>query len=153
MRALQRQLGSIFSQSFASATGGSPTSLSELGFHRELTGFVTFNPAELETALNNSEADVESLVASFASTLEETLKGFEGSRGILTHRVDQLGAELQRISVQREDLNRRMAGIEQRLRARFSALDSLVTQLQTTSTFLTQQIAGLNAITNFRSKS
>ena len=43
----------------------------------------------------------------------------------------------------RQDLNVRMDSLEARLVAQFSALDSLVSRFQSTSSFLTQQLSNL----------
>ena len=42
-------------------------------------------------------------------------------------------------------MERRLEGVETRLRAQFTALDTLLSKLSTTSTFLTQQLAKLDA--------
>jgi flagellar hook-associated protein 2 len=50
---------------------------------------------------------------------------------------------VERIADQRETLNRRVASIEARYLAQFSALDTLLGQLNATGTFLTQQLDNL----------
>ena len=50
---------------------------------------------------------------------------------------------IDRIGDQRIDLERRLEGIEARYRSQFGSLDILLAQLQTTSDFLTQQLASL----------
>ena len=48
---------------------------------------------------------------------------------------------------QREALTRRMDQVEKRLRAQFSALDMMLAQFQSTSEYLTGQLAGLANLT------
>jgi flagellar hook-associated protein 2 len=130
---------------------GNPFSnLVGIGVHKELSGAATLNAVELKKALELNEGGVQSLVASFAASFSETLKAYDGSGGILTHRVNRLNEQLNRIGSQREDLERRMSETEQRLVARFSALDALVAQFNNTSTFLTQQLASIASIANYR---
>ena len=43
----------------------------------------------------------------------------------------------------REVLNRRLDALESRFRNEFNALDSLLAQIQSTGTFLTEQLAGI----------
>jgi flagellar hook-associated protein 2 len=151
LRALQRQIGSIFSTNLSSDMEGNPFSnLVGIGVHKELSGAATLNAVELKKALELNEGGVQSLVASFAASFSETLKAYDGSGGILTHRVNRLNEQLNRIGSQREDLERRMSETEQRLVARFSALDALVAQFNNTSTFLTQQLASIASIANYR---
>jgi flagellar hook-associated protein 2 len=151
LRSLQREVGRMFSTNFATEVAGNPfANLIDLGIHTDLSGIATLDQGELQTALDQNEAGVEALVAAFSESFNEKLKSFEGSSGILTHRADQLSAELKRIGDQRTELDRRMSEVEARLVAKFSALDSLVAQFNQTSTFLTQQLASISAITNYR---
>lgn len=151
LRALQRQIGSIFSTSFSTDIEDNPFStLVSIGVHTSQTGSAVLDPAAFAEALAENQAGVEALVASVVEGLGAKMEGFGGSTGILAHRGDQLGAELKRISEQREDLDRRMTEVESRLVAKFSALDSLVAQFNNTSSFLTQQLANLSSIANYR---
>jgi flagellar hook-associated protein 2 len=45
-------------------------------------------------------------------------------------------------------MNRRLAQIETRYRAQFTALDTLVSSMQKTSQYLTQQLANLPSTSN-----
>lgn len=75
--------------------------------------------------------------------LDRLLVSFLDSDGILDARTDGLQDRADSIEEQREALDLRMASLEARYRARFNALDGLLAQLQSTSTFLTQQLASL----------
>lgn len=151
LRALQRQIGSIFSINFSTDVENNPFSnLVGIGVHKDLSGTASFSAAELNAALDEDEAGVEALIASFAASFSETLEGYGGSGGILSHRGEQLTEQLRRIGTEREDLDRRMSEVESRLVAKFSALDALVAQFNNTSSFLTQQLASIASITNYR---
>ncbi|KFI21966.1 flagellar filament capping protein FliD [Nitrosococcus oceani] len=65
------------------------------------------------------------------------------SDGFLENRIDGLNDRIGDFGEQREDLAQRLDAIEKRYRAQFTVLDSLLGQLQTTSSFLSQQIANL----------
>jgi flagellar hook-associated protein 2 len=66
----------------------------------------------------------------------DTDAALESSIGSLTERVEALAGD-------REDLQIRLEATEARLRSQFAALDGLLAQLQSTSTFLTQQLSAL----------
>ncbi|MEH6616215.1 MAG: flagellar filament capping protein FliD [Porticoccus sp.] len=68
---------------------------------------------------------------------------FLESDGILDSRTDGLQDRIDDIGDQREVLSRRMESIEARYRAKFNALDMLLSRLQGTSNFLTQQLSSL----------
>ncbi len=78
-----------------------------------------------------------------ASRLDLLLNNLLGSQNILDDRTDGLETRVERIGQQREVLDRRMAALEARYRSQFATLDSLLSQLQTTSGYLTQQLASL----------
>ncbi|PLW68287.1 flagellar filament capping protein FliD [Pseudohalioglobus lutimaris] len=63
--------------------------------------------------------------------------------GALDSRTDGLQGRVEDIEDQREVLDRRMEALEARYRSQFTALDTLLSQFQVTSDFLTQQLAAL----------
>ena len=148
LRSLQRQVATALYTNRATEVSENPfANLTQLGLHMDLSGTATLDASELDAALSQNEAGVAALVAEFAAEFAEQLEAFDGSDGVLTIRVDQLNAELTRIGREREDVERRIGVIEARLRAKFSALDALVTQFNNTSSFLEQQLQNLQALT------
>jgi flagellar hook-associated protein 2 len=63
--------------------------------------------------------------------------------GALDARSDGLQSRVEDIGDQRDALDLRMTAVEARLRTQFTALDSLMAQLQKTSSFLDQQLKSL----------
>ncbi|MEM8769582.1 MAG: flagellar hook protein FliD, partial [Pseudomonadota bacterium] len=61
----------------------------------------------------------------------------------LSTRTEGLELLIDDLGEQREALDLRMESVRARLTAQFSALDSLISQLDTTSAFLGQQLASL----------
>ena len=148
LRALQREVGGVFANSVSTGVPGSPfTTLVSIGVKTSLSGSASVDTSQLNDALTQDRAGVEALVAAFAEGFASSLDAFEGGSGILGYRSDQLSAELRRIGREREDLDLRMSALEDRLRKRFSALDSLVNQFQSTSTYLAQQLSSLASLT------
>ncbi|MCB1843405.1 MAG: flagellar filament capping protein FliD [Halioglobus sp.] len=78
-----------------------------------------------------------------ADQLNTLIARFLEADGILDSRTDGLQSQVDRIDDQRERLDLRMESLEAFYRARFNALDTLLAQLQSTSNFLTQQLAAL----------
>jgi len=75
--------------------------------------------------------------------LNSLLTNFLQDDGIIDARTDGIEERVDDIADARENLDRRMEIFETSLRARFTTLDTLLAQLQTTSNFLTQQLAAL----------
>jgi flagellar hook-associated protein 2 len=79
----------------------------------------------------------------FADQLNTLLTNFLQDDGIIDARTDGIEDRVDGIDDARDRLDRRMETLEISLRARFTVLDTLLSQLQTTSDFLTQQLASL----------
>lgn len=78
-----------------------------------------------------------------ADELDVLVGNLLGAGGDLSTRMEGIGEQIEQIGDQREALNRRLAALEARYRAQFTALDSLLSQLRKTSDFLAQQLAVL----------
>jgi len=146
LRALESSLGGVFSASHGEPGSGFERLL-DLGFSTDVQGKVSLDSAKLDEALATDPARVEALIAAFSESLSGTLEAYTESDGLLEARTDGLNAELKRLGRDREALDRRMAQVEARLRAQFTALDSLLAQFQSTSNYLASQLAGLANLT------
>jgi len=80
----------------------------------------------------------------YATLLGNWATSIIASDGILASRTDGIGRTITDIGKQRDSLETRLINIEKRYRAQFTALDQMLSSMDTTSTFLTQQIAQLN---------
>lgn len=83
--------------------------------------------------------------AGYASTLTDIVSKFLNSDGLLKNKTDGLNSTVARLTQQQSDINLRLAIIEKNYRAQFTALDKKISQLSSTSSFLTQQLAQFNA--------
>ena len=79
----------------------------------------------------------------YAHQLNQLVNNFVGTGGLLSARTGGLTQSVVDISTQRDALNRRLSGLEQRLRAQFTALDQLISRITSTGNFLTQQLRNL----------
>ena len=143
LRALESSLAGVFSASHGEPGSGFERLL-DLGFSTDVQGKVSLDGAKLDEALATDPASVESLVAAFAESFAGALEVFTESDGLIKARTDGLDAELKRLRNDRDALDRRMEQLEARLRAQFTALDSLLAQFQSTSNYLASQLAGLS---------
>ncbi|HEB87524.1 MAG TPA: flagellar hook protein FliD [Gammaproteobacteria bacterium] len=82
----------------------------------------------------------------YADQLGTVLTGILGSNGIFTSVTTGLNDQIKDIGDDRVTLARRMTALEARLRRQFGALDVLISNLNTTSNFLTTQLAALPTI-------
>jgi flagellar hook-associated protein 2 len=78
-----------------------------------------------------------------ADQLDILLATYTDTGSLIDIRSDGLNDRLDDIDDERESLERRIAAMEARYRSQFAALDILLTQLQSTSNYLTTQLASL----------
>ena len=81
----------------------------------------------------------------YAYQLNTLASGYLGAQGALTSRTTGLNKTVADITKQREDFSLRLVDIEARYRKQYSALDVLISNMNTTTSFLTQQLAALSA--------
>jgi flagellar hook-associated protein 2 len=82
----------------------------------------------------------------YSDRLDSYLESLIGSNGSLDSTTSAIQDSIDAVSNDRASLQRRLDSIEKRIRAQFVALDTLVSQLQSTSSFLSQQLASLPTV-------
>ncbi len=87
-----------------------------------------------------------SFARGYAARLEGLLQGVLGTDGAIASRTTGINATIKDLGRQRDVLNRRLAQIEDRYRKQFTALDTLMSSMTATSTFLTQQLQQLQRL-------
>jgi len=78
-----------------------------------------------------------------AEQLSGMFDNFLGTNGLINSRNSGFNHRIEDISRQREQLSRRLAVSEKRFLTQFSNLDTLMGKMRSTSSFLTNQLAGL----------
>jgi flagellar hook-associated protein 2 len=144
VRTTQGQIRSILG---GSVTGGSFAVLSQIGITTQTDGTLALDSSKLNAALASDSDGVRALLGGtggFATKLDTLLDGvLDTDDGSLAAKSKSLQGRLDDIADQRSELNLRMAAVEKRYRAQFTALDTMMGQMQTTSSYLAQQLANL----------
>ena len=81
----------------------------------------------------------------YASQLDTIITNLLSDTGILASRTEGIATSITRLDKQADAINIRLIAIEARYRAQFTKLDTMLSSMSTTSSFLTQQLATLNA--------
>ncbi len=81
----------------------------------------------------------------YAHLLSGQIDSYLGSSGLISGRTDGINRSIADIDKQTEQLNNRLADLEKRYRAQFTALDVTISKMNSTSTYLTQQLAQISA--------
>ena len=79
----------------------------------------------------------------YAAQLDQMLTGLLATDGTLAARTDGINSSIVSIGNQRAALNLRLAATQARYQAQYTALDLLMSKLNSTSSYLTQQLANL----------
>jgi len=138
---IRQEMGTI-----VSGLGVELDSLAELGITTGDKGKLEIDSAKLTSVLDTDFANIAGVFSGdngYATRLDSVIGDITAGGGILDNRTEGLKKQVERIAEQRETLNRRVASIEARYQAQFSALDTLLGQLNSTGTFLTQQLDNL----------
>jgi flagellar hook-associated protein 2 len=143
---LRRVLGSQVPGVDASAS-----LLAQIGVTAQLDGTLKVDSTKLNAAFGSNFDAVGKLFATdkvgIAVKLDSLLGSYLDANGVFDSRTSSLNATIKDIGQQRDALNARLAELQTRYTTQFNALDTLLAQLQSTSSFLTQQLARLPGFT------
>ena len=126
------------------------SSLAEVGLDIQLDGTLAIVDEDFDAALAGDFSKFGQLFANsdgFATRLHGVVDGFLQTGGIIETRTTGLNSTIDDFSDQREALGERLLSLESRLLRQFNALDSLIGNLSSTSTFLAQQLTNLPGFT------
>ena len=144
---LERQIFDVLNAG-SSIDGSSFSYLIEAGVSIDKNGVMGVDSDRITEIMNTDFESFTNLFASenggFAAKLSTLSNGWLESNGLIDSREDGLKTQVEGIDDQILRMEDRMISVEARIRAQFTALDTLVSSLNNTSSFLTQQLASLN---------
>lgn len=86
-----------------------------------------------------------SFAQGYAYQMNNLIASFLDKEGLLTARTDGINASIKSVEKQAEQFNLRLEATEKRYRTQYTALDVMLASMQSTSNYLTQQLAALAA--------
>jgi flagellar hook-associated protein 2 len=123
------------------------SSLVQVGVKSDVTGKLSLDVATLDKAIATDIGDLGRLFAAdttgLADRLDKLLGDTLSSTGTLATREQNLKNRLKTITGQREVLDRRMEEVRRRYERQFNAMDQLVSQLNTSGSYLLQALSNL----------
>lgn len=117
--------------------------LSDIGATQQKDGKLAVDSSKLSAAVSSDLTGVANLVAAYGKAFKEATDGLVGTGGLIAARNEGLGASIKSLGKQSEVISARLTQIEARYRRQFTALDTLMSGMTKTSTFLEQQLANL----------
>ncbi|MEZ5444415.1 MAG: flagellar filament capping protein FliD [Gammaproteobacteria bacterium] len=143
LRGIESQVRGMLATS--TSVGGSFSFVSEIGLQTQRDGSITLDSDLLSAALQSDFAGVAALFTDssngIAVRLDAIMDEYLQSGGILESQTDNLNNQLSSMKDKQSRLEARLDLIQNRYIKQFSALDTLLSSLQTTSSFLTAQLA------------
>ena len=142
LRGLSQQLRAVLSDGLESGTF---THLSQIGVSFAADGSLKTDATKLSAALDGDPAAVSQLLGKdgLGTRVFDLAAPFLASDGRIQSRQDAANARLKDLAKQQTALDDRMTRVQARYQTQFGALDTIIAQMKTTSTYLTQQLANL----------
>ena len=151
MSAMRTELGSV-------SNGSGIRILADLGITTQADGTLAVDNTQMNKALDNNFEQVNAFFTGeqgLMARMEAKVKPYTESGGILENRTKALQQTLTGpggVDDQRESLAARLTKLETRMLAQFNAMDALVSQMSSTSSFLTAQLDSLPGVVNQNKK-
>lgn len=125
---------------------GALRALTDIGITTQKDGTLKIDDAKLGKVMDGNFTELPALFTGdrgLASRLDAKLKPYTETGGILEQRNKAMTETISKIDDQKEDLNRRITSLQERLYKQFNAMDLLVGQLSNTSNSLLASLENL----------
>jgi len=142
-------LSGIQNELISAGSGNGVRILSDLGISTQKDGTLAIDDKKLKTTLDtNFDAVGEFFTGEtgLMKRLDSRVDGFSQAGGILAQRVSGLESTNADIKAQREKLTLRIESISARLYSQFNAMDTIVAQLSSTSSWLESTLSSLPGV-------
>lgn len=123
--------------------------LSDLGISTQRNGTLAVDSTKLNKALDNNFDQVNSLFTGkdgLMARMDSKVSPYTDKGGVLDSRTKALQNTITTVDEQRESHAARISKLESRLFAQFNAMDMLVSNMNSTSSFLTAQLDSLPGV-------
>ncbi|MGH8113170.1 MAG: flagellar filament capping protein FliD [Rhodanobacteraceae bacterium] len=148
---LQQKMENLAGGSLAS---GPFTTLSQIGITVNTDGTLSLDQTALTNALTQNPGAVGDLLtgsAGIATQMQSQLTNALAFDGLFADETNGFQSQLTSVQQQQQAVQNRAAQLTQMYTTQFSALDTLMTQMQSTSSYLTSALANLPTISSSNS--
>jgi flagellar hook-associated protein 2 len=128
-------------------TAGTINGVAAIGSGQYLTGATGDASQGLQIKISGGTTGARGTVnysQGYAYQFNSLANSMLGSDGVISSSTDGINTSIQRLNVDQQAMSARLTVIEARYRAQFTALDTMISSMNTTSSFLTQQLANLS---------
>ncbi|MHB1077008.1 flagellar filament capping protein FliD [Thiobacillus sp.] len=145
LRVMQDQLRGIFN---TPASGGTLTSLAEVGIAFQKDGSLSLDSSKLNNAISANFSDVTNLFSSstgFATRLTDWAQSTLSPGGLIDTRTQSLNKYVQDRNDEIDRLENQMTALQKKYTAEYTNLNLLLSRMNSTSTYLTQQLGSTSS--------
>ncbi len=151
LRGVMSKVRTEFTKEFDLGTDGQ-TTLSLLGVRSDQYGKLSLDDAELNSFIDKDIDNVQAFFIGtdskpgFAKSFDDLLDFYTKSDGLIQGRIDSKEKQLDKLDNDRASFDRRMESLESRLFAQYNAMDLLVAGMNSTSSYLMQQLDNMPGV-------
>ena len=144
LRSAQNRMRSVLTNVSSELSGSSYQLLSNVGVSLQKDGTLAVDSTKLSDAISKDFSGVTKLLSVVGSKFDEAVEGVIGTTGTIAARTEGINATIKRYAKQYDFIATRLEKIEARYRTQFTSLDTLISGMNSTSAYLTQQLASLS---------
>ncbi|MCK6389103.1 flagellar filament capping protein FliD [Zoogloea sp.] len=149
LRSVQSQVRTALTSVPADLASNPLKTLSDIGISFQPDGSLKLDSTKFEKAASTNFSATANVIGAFGNTLKTTTTDLLATNGVIASRSDGLSSSVKALDRQMEAMENRLTIIEKNYRARFTSLDTTMTSMSTTSSYLNQQLTLLsNMATN-----
>jgi flagellar hook-associated protein 2 len=151
LRGVMTKIRSQFNKEF-DIGGGETLSLSQLGVRTERSGKLSLDDETLDDYIAANPDKVQNFLigkdqeSGFVTSITEFINFYTDSDGLIQKRIDGKTNMLDRIADDLVSFNEKMDSLEARLLTQYNGMDLLVSQLNSTSSYLMSQLDNLPGV-------
>jgi flagellar hook-associated protein 2 len=140
---VQSQLRRALTTTPASLKGGSYEQLSKLGIRTLADGSLSLDSTVLQTAFDANPSGVAAAMAAWGSGINTLATSQVSSTGLISGHISSFTKMVSDIDSQSITMQYRLDKTQARMKAQYSSLDTTVSSMNSTSSYLTQALASI----------
>lgn len=151
LRGVMSKIKNQFNKAF-DAGNGETLSLSDLGIRTERSGKLTLEKDTLNDLIESNPDKVQNFFlgedgeSGFVNDIKKFIGNYSDKDGLIDQRVSGKNSQIERLDKDLEAFSIKMTSLESRLFAQYNAMDLLVSQLNNTGSYITQQLANMPGV-------
>lgn len=151
LRNLMTKFRAKFNEGFETSTGDKLT-FSELGVRTERDGKLSLDKDILSSLVDEDVGKIQSFFiggdekSGFTKDVETFLGFYTGSDGVMQQRIDGKNTQIEKLNNDLVKFQEKMTSLETRLYAQYNAMDLVVAQMNSTSSFLQSQLENMPGV-------